>query len=122
MPAARSGFELGSGNLLPIVGLNVKDVDIVHPMDAIVTSKVDDFRVYEATGSRDSNRWLITIYDRFDPGKGLSIEVEYVVELPQLVRLATENVDLLVEGNCGMLQAADGRNTLSGDRATPLEV
>ena len=121
VPAPRARFELGSRDLLPVVGLDVEYVDIVHPVHAVISTEVDDFTVNQAAGGGDASARLITADDRFDPGQCLGIQIKDVVQLPQLVRLSPKYVDLLVERDCGMLQAADGRYALCCDRATPFQ-
>lgn len=97
MPAPRARFELGSRNLLPVVGLDVEYVHVVHPMDAVVPTEVDDLTIDQAAGGRDTSARLIAAYDRFNPGERLGIKVKDVIQLPQLVRLSAKDVDLLVE-------------------------
>lgn len=73
---------------------------IVHPVYAVIPSEVNDFAVNEAASSRDADAWLVTAHDRFYPSQSLGVEVEDVVQLSQLVRLAAEDVDPFVERDC----------------------
>ena len=79
MSATRSWLELASDHLLPVVAINVKNMHIIHPMDAIISSKVDNFRVDEATCSGDTGAWLIPIDYGLHPCEGLSVEVKDIV-------------------------------------------
>ena len=119
--AAGPWFELGRGDLLPVVGVYVKHVHIVHPMDTVVAAEVDYFRVYQTPCGGDSSRRLITGDDRLHPCKGLRVQIEDVVQLSQLVGLSAEDVYLLVEGNGRVLKPADGCGTLCGHGPAPLE-
>jgi hypothetical protein len=49
MPATRSWLELGGHHLLPIVALDVEDMNIIHPMYSIIASEIDDLRVYQTS-------------------------------------------------------------------------
>lgn len=43
MSAPWSRLELRGNHLLPVVGVNVKDMDIIHPVHAIIASEINDF-------------------------------------------------------------------------------
>ena len=121
VPAAGARFELGCGHLFPVIGLDVENMDVVPPMHAVVTSEVDNLAVDEAAGGRDAGTGLVTAHQRLYPRQRLRIQVEDVVQLSKLVRLASKYVDLLVKRNCGMLQAANWRDALCLNRAAPLK-
>ena len=66
--AARTRSVVTCLHFLPVVLLNVKDVDIIHPMGTVVASKVVDFRVDEAAGCGDSCARLGPCHCWFNPG------------------------------------------------------
>lgn len=77
--ATRSGLELGGGDLLPVVGIDVKHVHVVHPVDTIVAAEVNDLRVDQAASSRYSGAGNVARNLRLHPGQGFSVQVENVV-------------------------------------------
>lgn len=50
MSATWSGLEFTACNFLPMVVLDVEDMHIVHPVYSIVTTKIDYFRIDQASG------------------------------------------------------------------------
>ena len=100
MSATRSWLEFRGSDLLPIVAFDVKYMNIIHPVNAIVPSKVDDFGVDQAACSGDTSRWLISTHGWFHPGQSFSVQVKDIVKLTQLVRLSSEDINFLVKSYC----------------------
>jgi len=98
--ASRSWFELTCRHFLPVVAFNIEDVDVVHPVNSVVSTEVDDLGVNQASCRRNTGTRLITAYSRFHPCQRFRVEVENVIKLSQLVWLSTEDVNLFVESYC----------------------
>ena len=122
VPAPRSRLELASSDFLPVVCLDVKHMDIIHPMHSIIPSEVDDFRVYKAACGRDSSARTFSSHFWTAPGKRLGIKVEDIVELSELIRLSSEDENFLVVCDGGMLETAVGSLTLCCDWSRPFKV
>mmetsp|Transcript_12989 Transcript_12989/g.20133 ORF Transcript_12989/g.20133 Transcript_12989/m.20133 type:complete len:266 (+) Transcript_12989:737-1534(+) len=97
-------------------------MDVVHPMHAVVSSEVDDFRVDQAACRRNSSARLVAAHCWLHPSQSLGVEVEDVVKLSKLVGLSAEDIDFLVEGDGRVLEAAYGSNSLRGDGPAPLKL
>lgn len=87
----------------PPISLDVKNVDVIHPLDAIVSTKVIDLAIDETASSGDPGTWVLSGDYWLNPGEGCCIKIEDVIELPKLIRLSSENVDLLIKSDSGML-------------------
>lgn len=97
MSATRSWLEFRSDNLLPVVALNVKDMNVVHPMDPIVSSKVDDLGVYQAACCGNTSAWLISAHNWLHPCESFCVKIKDIVQLSQLVRLSTKDIDFFIK-------------------------
>ena len=97
MSTSRSWFEFTSYNLLPVVTVDVENVNVVHPVNSIVSAKVDNFRVNQTTCCGNASTWNISTNLRLYPGKGLSIQVKDIVKLTQLIWLTSKDVYLFVK-------------------------
>jgi|TARA_B110000305_G_C19344700_1_gene591022 hypothetical protein len=62
MSATRSWLELAGDDFFPVVAFDVKNVDIVHPVHAVIATEVDDFGIDEAASGGDTNAWFISTY------------------------------------------------------------
>ena len=122
MPTSRSWLELTSSDFLPVVCLNVKHMNIVHPMHSIIPTEIDDFRVYKTACGRNSSARTFSSHFWAAPGKRLGIKVEDIVELSELIRLSSEDENFLVVCDGGMLETAVGPLTLCCDWSRPLEI
>ena len=100
VPTARSGPEVARLHLLPHVLLDVKHVNIVHPVGAVVPSEVVNLRVDEAAGGGDACARLVARDERLHPCECTRVQVEDIVQLSVLVRLTPKDVDLLLKGDC----------------------
>ena len=101
--ASWSWLKLTCGYFLPVIALNVKHMDVIHPVYTIVSSEVDDFWVDQAPSSWDTGAWLITAYSRFYPGKRFCIKIEYIIKLSKLIWLTTDNLYLFIKCNSRVL-------------------
>lgn len=105
-----------------MVRLNVENVYVVHPVDAIVTTKVVNFTVYKAARSAHAGAWFHPCDQWLDPGQGGSIEVEYIVQLAVLIRLATKQKNLFFKRDRRMLETSSRRNPMGVDGTAPSEI
>jgi len=121
MTTTRSGFELTGNYFLPVIRLHVEYMDIIHPVDAVVPSEVDDFRIDEAPCGWDSCTWHVTADLGLHPGESLRIEIEDVIELTELVGLTSKNVNLLIKRYGTMLQAPVRSLSMGLNWSTPFE-
>jgi hypothetical protein len=92
----------------PGVSDHVIGVDIVKPLETIVSSEVVDLVVYEAACGRDSCTGLLTIDLGRVPLHGGRVQAPDVVELSELVGLSSEDEDLGLVWNSWVLQSAAG--------------
>ena len=97
--AARSWLELAGHHLLPVVAVDVEHMDVVHPVHPVVAAEVDDFGVDEAPSRGDSGAWFVATHLRLHPRERFRVQVEDVIQLPQLVGLSAKDIDLFVEGD-----------------------
>ena len=99
MSASRSGFKFTGYYFFPVVAIYVENMDIVHPVNTVVPSEVDDLGVNEAASGGDSCTGHVAADFRLDPCQSLCIKVKDIVKLSQLIWFTSKDVDLLVEGN-----------------------
>ena len=45
MSASRAWLEFASDNLLPLVALNVEYVNVIHPVNSIISTKIDNLLI-----------------------------------------------------------------------------
>ena len=114
-------FEFTSHDLFPIVAFDVEHVHVVHPVHSVIPSKVNDLRIDQTPSCRHPCAWFIATYNWLNPGQGLGVQVENVIELPQLVWLTSKDVNLFVEGNGRVLQTTDRSSPIGIDRPTPFQ-
>ena len=69
VPASRSRPVVTRLNFLPMILFDVKDMDVVHPMRAIVAAEVVNFRVHEAARRGNSRGRLLAGDDWLHPGQ-----------------------------------------------------
>ena len=84
----------------PNVLFNVKNMNIVHPVSAIIAAEVVYFRVYKAPCRRNSRTWLLASDLRLDPCQRACVQIENVIELSVLVWLSPKDVNLLFKCYC----------------------
>lgn len=120
--ASWSWFKFTACNFFPVVIFNIKDVHIVHPMNSIISSEIDNFWINKASCSWNSSTWLFSANKRLDPCKGFSIEVKYVIKLSQLIGLSAKDIDLFIKGNGWMLKSSNWWIALSSNRSTPFQI
>ena len=101
--------------------LDVKNMNVVHPMRAIVATKVVYFRVYEAARCWNSRRRFLPRDGRLDPGKRARVQIEDVIELSVLVWLSTKDVNLFLKSYRWVLKTADWCNSLRGNGPRPFK-
>lgn len=90
-------------------------------MNAVVTTKVDDFRVDEAAGGRDSCAWNISADFWLHPGECFRIQIEDIIQLSELVGLSSKDIDFLVKSYCRVLKSAVRSLAMSGYWSAPLK-
>ena len=95
--AARSRSVVTRLNFFPMILLDVKNMNVVHPMRAIVATKVVYFRVYKAARCRNSRGRLLPRDGRLDPGQRTRVQIENVIELSVLIWLPAEDVNLFLK-------------------------
>lgn len=122
VPASGPRLKLARDYLLPVIVLNVKDVHVVHPVHAVVTTEIYDLGVNQASRRRHPSTWLITGHLRLYPSQSLRIQVENVVELAQLVGLTAQYINLFIEGDRRVLKATDRCNSLRDYGTAPFEI
>lgn len=115
----RTRFVVTRLNLFPMICLNIKHMNIVHPMHTIITSKVIDFRINKAACSRYTCVRLLTCDLRGYPGKCLCIQVEDIIQLPILVWFSTEYENFLLICYGRVLKSSIWSYTVSLDWPTP---
>ena len=79
--------------------LNVEDMDIVHPMRAVVAAKVVDLRVHEAACRGNTRGGLLARDGRLDPGQRTRVQIKDIIQLSVLIWLSAEDVNLFLESN-----------------------
>jgi len=85
-------------NFAPPVAIDVENVNIIHPLDTIISTKIVNLRVDQAPSGGHSCARIFTSNDRLYPGEGRCVEIEYVVQLPKLIWLSSEDIYLFIEG------------------------
>lgn len=78
---------------------------IIHPLNAVVSTKIVDFRIYKAPSSRYPRTRLLSCYTRLDPREGSGIKQKYIIELSELVGLSSTDEYLLIISNCRVLES-----------------
>jgi len=76
-----SRLKFASNHFLPVIILNVENMHIIHPMNSVVPSKINYFRVNEATCCWHSRARLISRHLWFYPSQSLCVEVKYIIKL-----------------------------------------
>jgi hypothetical protein len=66
--AARPWLVVTGLYLFPVVLFDVENMNIIHPMHAIIPSKVVDLGIDEAASSAHSNTWLSSCHFGLNPG------------------------------------------------------
>ena len=121
MSATRSWLEFRGRDFLPIVAFDVKYMNIIHPVNTIVTSKIDYFGVDQAASCRDTSRWLISTYGWFHPCESFGVQVKDIVKLTQLVWLSSKDINFLVKSYCWVLESSNRSYSLGSNGSTPFE-
>jgi hypothetical protein len=119
--APRPWLKLTCCYFLPVVAFDIEDMDVIHPVHAVISAKVYYLWVNKASSCRNTRAWVVSANLRLDPGKGFGVQIKDVVQLAQLIRLATKNVNLFVESNRGVLESTNRCYSLSWHWPTPFE-
>ena len=77
-------------NLIPMIGFNIENMNIIHPVNTIVSSKVINFAIDKASCCADSCTGLTASNLRLNPSKSCCIEIKYVVKLAILIRFSSK--------------------------------
>lgn len=88
--ASRAWFVLARLNLLPVICVNIENMDVVHPVHPVIPSEVVYFGVHEASSGAYSGAGFGACDDWLHPCEGRCVKVKYVVQLSVLVWLASE--------------------------------
>ena len=121
MSASGTRFELRCNYFLPVVSFDVKHVHVVHPMDSVVSSEVNDFWVNKTSCGWNSCTWHVSAHFWLAPGQRFGVQIKDVVQLPKLVWLTSKDKDLFIKGNGRVLQATVRSLSMSCDWSAPLK-
>ena len=95
--ATWSWLEFASDNFLPVIAFNIEDMHIIHPMNSVITTEINDLGIDQAPSCRNTGAWLITTHDGLHPRQSFSIQVKDIIELPELIRLSPKDINFLIE-------------------------
>ena len=73
MAASRTRLVPIGLDFVPSVTVDVEDVNIIHPLNAVIASKVVDLRVDQASCCRYSRAWVIASHYWLDPSESCRV-------------------------------------------------